>query len=445
METSLDFKKEFIKIAVPVALQSLLHSSFSIVDQIMVGQLGEVSIAGIGLAGRFSSIYSVLLSAIASVAGIMLAQYIGKRDDKNIGKSFYLNLILSSLLSLLFFLLCVLIPKNLMGLYTSDLDTKIAAAVYLMIVAIGFFPGTVSIICSTLLRCMGYAKASLYAAIFNAALDTLLSYILIFGKFHFPEMGIAGAAWGTVFAQFAEGAVILYLLVRTKKKEKWNLPFSFRLDIDGWKQYSAILIPILASELFWSFGENVYAAIYGHLGTKPLAAMTLISSMVVLFMGLMGGISSAAGVLCGKRLGAGESDIAYQEAKNMMTYGLFGSMILSFLLILFGRYYVSIFQVELYVQKTAYWLLVVFAIMAPIKVQNMILGGILHSGGKTSYGLIIDLTGTWGFGVPLGFISAFVCCLPITWVYLILSLEECIRLFLAWIIFKSRKWMRLIS
>ena len=187
----------------------------------------------------------------------------------------------------------------------------------------------------------------------------------------------------------------------------------------------------------------MYAVIYGHLGTKPCAAMTLISPMVMLFMGLMGGVSQAAGILTGKRLGANQREEAYRDARKMMLYGMAGSLVLSALMLLFGGFYVQIFQVDAEVQSTAYELLVVFAIVAPVKVQNMILGGgIIRSGGKTNYVMAIDLIGTWVFGVPLGLLSAFVFGLPIAPVYFILSMEECVRLLISLVVFRRRKWMQ---
>lgn len=446
MKDNKKFRREFMKVAVPVALQSLLQSSFSVVDQVMTGQLGEASIAGIGLAGKFASLYSVLLSAIAAVAGIMIAQYIGKKNSKEIGRSFYLNLCLSIGLAILFFALCELLPKQIMGLYTTDIATRDSATIYLRIIAVSYLPMAGSLLLATLFRCMDYASIPLYAMLFNAGLDTALNYVLIFGKFGFPRMGIAGAALATVIAQIAGFVIMLVLFFRLSRKKNWKLPFAICLSRAGWRQYGCILAPILICEFFWSLGENVYASIYGHIGTNACAAMTLTSPMQVLFMGAMSGISQAAGILIGKRLGAENYELAYRDSKKMMRYGVFGSLCLSILLILCGGYYVRIFHVEEQVQTIAYQLLVVFAIIAPVKVQNMILGGgIIRSGGKTKYVMVIDLIGTWIFGVPLGLLTAFVFNLPITAVYFILSLEECVRLGISILVFRKRNWMTSIE
>ena len=163
MKQSDSFHREFLYLAVPVALQGLLQSSFSMVDQILVGQLGEVAIAGIGLAGRFMSLYSVLLSAIAAVAGIMLSQYMGKQDDREAGRSFYLNLCFGVGLSVVFLMICEVWSGKVMELYTLDTAVRDAAALYLMIIGIGCLPRALSLLYATLLRCMGHAAIPLSA------------------------------------------------------------------------------------------------------------------------------------------------------------------------------------------------------------------------------------------------------------------------------------------
>lgn len=211
-------------------------------------------------------------------------------------------------------------------------------------------------------------------------------------------------------------------------------------------QYLGILAPILVCEFMWSLGENVYAAIYGNIGTDACAAMTMTGPIQGLMIGALSGLAQAAGILIGKSLGNEEYDKAYKDSKRLMWYGLAGSLVLSVALVLLGQFYVRIYNVEPQVRTMAYQLLVVFAIVSPVKVQNMILGGgIIRSGGKTQYVMWVDLIGTWIFGVPLGLLSAFVFDLPITYVYFILSMEEVMRLLISVVIFRKKRWMRTLE
>lgn len=197
------FQKELLQIAVPVTLQCLMQSSFSVVDQIMTGQLGSISIAGIGLGGKFASIYSVVIAAVASVAGIMLAQYIGKKDNEEAGRSFYTNLAVSFLLAAVFTALSMMMPYRILGLYTNDAAAVQGGVEYLRIYALSFLPVAVTSIFSAYLRCACAAKIPLYAGIFASVANTVLNYLLIFGKAGFPAMGVKGAAWASVMAQAA--------------------------------------------------------------------------------------------------------------------------------------------------------------------------------------------------------------------------------------------------
>ena len=435
------FKKSVIKIALPVTLQSLLQSSFSVVDQMMIGQLGENSIAGIGLGGKFASIYTVVLAAVSSVAGILISQYMGKKEEESVSRSFFTSMVLSLALAAVFLVMCVAFPEMIMGLYTKDEATKILAVKYIRILAVSFLPMAVSSMLTTMLRCMEIAVLPMCASIFALVLNTGLNYLLIFGKWGFPRMGVEGAAAASVAAQIVSFGIILVLFFAVFQKEK-HLFIRFSRSPDYNRQYIRILCPMLICEFLWSLGENVYTAVYGNIGTDACAAMTMTVPVQTIVIGALSGLSQASAILIGKSLGAGNFDQAYKESKKLMGYGLLGSVFLSLLLAAFSPFYVRFYQVEPAVQELTRNLLLVIAVIAPVKVMNMILGGgILRSGGKTEYTMWIDITGTWVFGVPLGLLSAFVWKLPVTQVYFILSMEECVRLGISFVLFKKRAWM----
>lgn len=443
MKRNISFAKEVSVLAIPVALQCMLQSSFSIIDQIMIGQLGSVSIASIGLAGKFSSIFSVVVAAIGAVAGIMISQYIGSDNKEEAEKSLSVNLLAATLVSLLFMLLCTVFPKNIMGIYSIEKDTVQTSAEYLRIISFTFIPLAITTCLSTMLRCIKKAMIPLYASIVAALCNTGLNYLLIFGKFNFPAMGVNGAAIATVISAFINMLVIIVGFIIAYRKSKMKYRFSFHLDKMSPRQYMAILLPILITEFLWSLGENVYATIYGHLGTNDCAAMTLTTPIQGLMIGALSGISQAAGILIGKKLGERDYDTAYKNSKRLMLYGFVGSLILSAMLISLRSLYVGIYNIDNSVKAVGSQLLLVFAIMAPIKVLNMILGGgIIRSGGKTKIVMFIDIIGTWGFGVPLGFLSAFCFNLSIAYVYLILSMEELVRLIISFAVFKKRIWIK---
>ena len=442
MEKRESFERTVLRLALPVTIQSLLQSSFSVIDQVMIGQLGSSSIAGIGLGGKFVSLYSVVLAAIASAAGITISQYIGKKDEKSVNRSFYTSMMLSVGLAAIFMVLCLAFPEIIMMAYTKDGATRLLAVKYLRILAVSFLPMAVSSVATTMFRCMEKAALPLYASIFALILNTGLNYLLIFGKGPFPEMGVEGAAVASTASQVISCGIILFFfkihkdVTGLKWDRKGGKPEG---EMGVRKEYRK---PILVCEFLWSLGENVYTAIYGNIGTDACAAMTITIPVQTLVIGALSGLSQASGILIGKSLGARQYQEAYEDSKKLIKYGFLISVILSIVLVAASPLYVNIYNVELVVKKITGGLLTVFAIVAPVKVLNMILGGgIIRSGGKTNYIMWIDIIGTWGFGVPLGFLSAFIWKLPITHVYFILSMEECVRLGISLILFKKKVWM----
>ena len=426
-------------LAVPVALQSMLQASFSIVDQIMIGQLGSVSVAGVGLAGKFASIYSVIVSAVGVVAGIMISQYLGQKNQREVRRSFFVNLLIVLGLACVFTLLCGGFPSQIMGLYTTDVPMGQAAAAYLRIITATFVPIAGATMLSTLLRCLEKAQLPLYASIASAVLNTVLNYVLIFGRLGLPAMGASGAAIATVISTWVNFLLMLAMLSRNGSV----LKASGRAGKFNLRQYLAMLLPILVCEFLWSLGENIYAAIYGHMGTEASAAMMLINPIQSLVIGALCGLSQAASVIIGKKLGSKEYDEAYRDSWRLIRYGFIGSVILSALVVATSPMYVEIYQVDAAVKLLTRQILLAYALVAPFKVLNMIAGGgVIRSGGKTNYVMFIDMIGTWVFGVPLGLLSAFVWKLPIPYVYFLLSLEECVRFAITVVILRSKRWMQ---
>lgn len=442
MKTKDHFFKAVCTLAIPVALQSMLQSSFSMVDQIMIGQLGEINVAGVGLAGKFASIYSVVISAIGAVAGIMIAQYLGQKNRSEVRRSFFTNLLLGAGIAGMFMVICTLFPNQIMGAYTRDVQTRQAAAEYLMLISGTFVPMTGATLLSTLFRCLEKPRLPLYASILSALLNTSLNYIMIFGKLGISPMGVRGAAFATVISQCANFLLMLLMLSKNGfllKSNEGEPTATLRMN---WGQYWSMLLPLLVCEVVWSLGENVYATIYGHMSTDASAAMTLTNPIQGLVIGALCGLSQAASVIIGKHLGSGENEEAYWSAKKLMLYGAIGSALLSVIVMIASKAYVGIYQVDNAVKTMTMQILFAYAIVVPFKVLNMILGGgIIRSGGRTKYVMFIDMVGTWCFGVPLGLLSAFVWKLSIPYVYFLLSLEECIRFGISLIVFRRRKWM----
>lgn len=435
--------REMMEIGLPVTLQCIFQASYGLVDQLMVGRLGTVSIAGSGLGAKFSGLAMVTVSSVAAVASILVAQYHGAGEEEGKSRSFFYCLYIGLLVMLLFLLPSVLVPEKIMGIYSTDLETVALAGKYLRIVGASFLPMTVTLMVSAYLRSSGRSKPPMYAGLLSMGVNIFLNYIFIFGKIGMPVMGLMGAGYGTLAARSVECAVLVAVMVYYKRRRVVYLVLPGSLDMGFLGKISVIVLPILLNEFSWSIGENIYAAVYGRMGTAALAATTLLNPLMGMFIGMFQGVSSAAGVMVGKRLGRNEREEARKVSKYLMKVGFAGSVAVAALLFVLAGQYVRLFDIEPEVAGLAQYLVYALALVIFAKILNMILaGGILRSGGNTKYTFAIDCIGTWVFGVPLAYLGAFVWRLPVYWVYFILSQEEVVRLLIAGCVFGREGWMR---
>ena len=346
------------------------------------------------------------------------------------------------MISALFLLATGVFPSQILGLYTKDMNIINTGAVYFRIIAFSYIPMAVSNIFSSWLRCKEHATIPFLASFGAVGVNTGLNYLLIFGKLGFSCMGIKGAAIATLISQLFNLVFIVIGFVLCIRKDGDKPILSLHFKKITIRDYLIMIMPILVSEFLWSLGQNVESAVYGHLGTSSLAAYTLTGPIQGLMVGALSGLSAAAGVIVGKRLGRKEYDDAYTESKKIMYAGLFGAVTVSALLILLAGVYTGLYRVDGSVKTFGKILLIVFALYAPVKVENMILGGgIIRSGGNTKIIMIIDIIGTWCIGIPLCLLAAYVFKWGIVGVYTLLTTEELFRLAVSLIIFKRRKWI----
>lgn len=431
-----------LAIAIPVSIQSLFQASLSIIDQVMVGQLGENAIAAVGLGSRFPNIFIITLSAIGASTSIMISQFWGKKDKENIARSFGGNLFVGIVITIIFSTISLLFPTQVLGCYTNDPEVIKLGSEYLKIITVGYIPILLITMYSSILRSTEHVKLPMVAGVFGIVMNTVLNYIFIFGKFGFNEMGLQGTAYATTITRILELLVLGACIYSKKYPGAFKIKEISHLSAEFFRKIMVITTPILINEFLWAVGETMYSIVYGRMGTTEVAAMTLTFPIQSLSIGLFSGVSVAAGIMIGNKLGTDENDEAFKYSRKFVQLGITGSVIFGVLLILFSKLYVVIFNISDDLKDCTIKLLIIFSLILWIKVSNMIIGGaILRSGGQTKYTLYLDMFGTWGLGVPIGFISAFIFKLPIEWVYLLLSSEELIRLIIGLKLMYSKKWM----
>lgn len=437
------FLKTMMAIALPVSLQSLIQSSLSMIDQLMIGQYGESAIAGVGLGGTISFILMIALGGIISGGGIYLAQYWGVKDVVGMQKTMATTMRLGTLSTICIALLAGFFPEQALSVFTKDQTVIALGAGYLRILSLSYLPMFLIMNHATLLRNMDHPKMPMYTGILSVAINTGLNYLLIFGVGPFPELGINGAALATTVTRLFE---MLLLMGTCRYLKLAALPTRsqlFVIDSQFSKAFLWTIYPVMLNELFWVLGDSMYSIIYGHMGTAEMAAMTMTFPVQGMFIGLFTGLSSAAGIMIGNQLGAGENEQAQRYAKDFVLLTLIGSLGMGLIIVALSGVYLSAYHVTPAVKTLSLQLLWVFGAVIWVKVSNMVIGnGVLRSGGETKFTFYMDMIGLWGIGVPLGFFSAFVLGFSVSGVYLMIALEELVRLGLGLHRLKSKKWIK---
>lgn len=430
-----------LAIAIPVSIQSLFQASLSVIDQLMVGSLGEDSIASVGLGSRISFIYLVTLTAIASTASILISQFWGKKETNKIASTFGGTIMWGILVTTVFLFSSLFLSTQIMHVFTKDINVIQTGSIYMRIISLGYIPMLLIALYSSVLRSTGHVKSTMYAGLFAIILNTILNYILIFGKFGLPALGVYGTAYATSAARIIEALLILFLTIKQRYPGMFNIRELINISPNLMKKIFFIASALVVNEFLWALGETMYSVVYGRMGTDQIASMTLTYPIQSLSIGLFTGLSTAAGFMIGNKLGEHENQEAYVYSKRFIKLGAAGSMAFAIIIISFASIYISFFNVSEEIKKTTFRLLVIFSIVLFVKVSNMILGGIIKSGGIVKYDLMLGILGTWGIGVPVGFIASYAFKLNIEWVYIMICFEELVRLILGLKIMVSKKWI----
>ena len=438
------FLSDIGRIALPITLQSVIMSLLAMTDQLMVGQLGEVAIASVGISAKLSAIVSVVLAGLASGISIYSAQYWGRGDTVRIRHLLGLGLGVGLLLAGGLALVVGAMPQLAMSPFTTDPRVFAEGAIFVQLLAISYLPSMLTMIYSAVLRSTGEVKLPMYASTSAVVINVVLNYLLIFGHFGCPKLGLMGAAIATCIARCIELAIILVVIYWQRHPvavRRLGELFGMERGLLG--RFFATTLPIVLTELLWVLGESGYAVVYGRMGTDELAAMTMTYPLQGLSIGLLSGLAGAASVLIGHRLGANNFEGAIDYAGKLIRIGVLCALLIGGAVALCSPYYVALYNTPAEVQRMGQLCVLVFCGFLWIKVANMIVaGGVLNSGGDSKFVFGMESMATWLIGVPSGFVMAFYFELPIYWVYLILSVEELVRLVVGYARVRSKKWVR---
>jgi len=436
------FLRELLVIAIPISFQQLINASLNMIDVIMVGQLGEASIAALGLSNQVFFVLILILFGATSGMAIFTAQYWGKQEIAPIRKVLGMSLIVAVFFGFIFTLVAVLIPETALGFYTNDAEVINLGSNYLRIVGFTYIPVAIATAYIAVLRSIQLIRLTVIATITALIFKTILGYSLIFGIGGLPALGVRGAAIGTAAGRTLELALLLILIYAQKTPLAANPLTFFSFDISFFGRVLKTALPAVANELFWSLGITTYNAIYAHIGTDSIAAINVNGTIEELGFVIFIGLGNACAVLVGNRIGAGKKDEAYEIVRRVIIMGVIFAMSVGLIIFLLRDAVVGLYDLSPSGQNNVRRLLLVMSCCLWIRMFNFsVFIGALRAGGDTRFALLMEICSIWLIGVPAAYVGAFVLHLPVYLVYLMVMLEEVAKAFVSVWRFVSRKWI----
>ncbi len=446
MKKILKDKKFFITIltlVIPITLQNLISSSLNMVDNLMIGKLGENAIAAVGLVNQYFFVFMLCLSGINAGAGIFMSQFWGKKDVSNIRKMIGLDIILSMAASLVFFLLGFIFPETIMKVFTKDTVVINLGIRYLEIISVTFIFTSITQGYSTALRCIGVANAPMFASLIGVLTNAFLNWILIFGHFGFPAMGVAGAAIATSIARLVEMIYVVIYAYKSNEVIPGKLKEMIGFNAEFVKVYFKTSASVIINELVWALGLTVYSIIYAKIGIREVASMQIATTINNMFMVLCIGIATAASIMIGNKIGAGEEDLAVDYAIKLGILAPIVGLISGIALWIASPSIVGVFKINKDTLEITITVLRIMAIFAPLRFFNVLMiVGVFRGGGDTTYSMLVQLGTVWFFAIPAGYIAAVYLKMPLDKVFLIICLEEVVKIVFEAKRLHSKKWIK---
>ncbi|MCF0146578.1 MAG: MATE family efflux transporter [Eubacterium sp.] len=450
MKRNRNLYRQMLTIAIPIMIQNGITEFVNMLDNIMVGHIGTDPMSGVSIITNLMFVSELTLFGALSGIGIFTAQFFGKKDHEGIRYTFRLMLIVSLAVSVIAFLVLFFAQTPLIGLYLHEdggignmAATMQYAKQYLSIVLIGLFPFAVSQSYGMLLKSTGDTVIPMISGVVAVGVNLLGNYILIYGKWGAPALGVAGAAIATVLSRFVEMAVIvIYTHLHTDK-----YPFMKKVYSKLYVPRSLIIncakkgTPLMLNEMLWAASVAALTQSYSVRGLSVVAGfnITMAFSNIVNVVFVAMGI--AIGIIIGQKLGEGETETVREDAKRLILFGVALSFIALAVEIAISGIFPQIYNTSDEIRKMATGMIQIFALSIPFHAYATGAYFTLRSGGKTIITFLFDSVFAWVISIPLAFVLSRFTNMPILPLYFWVRMTEGIKCLLGWILLKKGSWV----
>ncbi|SFL66476.1 putative efflux protein, MATE family [Paenibacillus sp. 1_12] len=440
------FYKRFLLLTLMIGLQNMITLGVNLSDNLMLGGYSESSLSGVSLANQIQFILQMLVMGAGEGMVIMASRYWGAKDTGSIKKVISIGMRLAILLSVIMLAIVFFFPEGCLSLFTNDQSVISEGMAYLKIICFSYVFFAITNVLLASLRSVETVKVGLVVSLSTLVINVCLNYVLIYGHFGFPSLGVSGSAIATLIARIIECIIVCVYIKRFDTKILLKLKDFFYIDPFLFKQYIKIGSPIVLSNALWATAMAVQTAILGHMGGPAIAANSIATTIFQLVSVLLFASASASAILIGTTIGQGQLDKVKAYSKTLQILYVFIGIGTGFLLFVTKDYVINLYAISYDAKALALQFMTVLSItVIGTAYQMPVLTGIVRSGGDTRFVLYNDFIFMWLVVLPASALCAFVFDLSPVVTFMFLKCDQILKCFVAIVKVNRYKWIRVFD
>lgn len=444
------FYKRVLIMVVPMILQNLVTNFVSMIDNIMVGQIGTEQMSGVSIVNQFIFVFNITVFGAVSGPGIFGAQFFGKGDAEGQKQTVRFRIIICAVIVVIGAFIFGRFDENLISLFISkdDAPEKIALTLqsgreYMSIIIIGLFPFCIGQAYSSVVRECGETAIPMIGSMSAVGVNLVLDYGLIFGKLGMPELGVRGAAVATVISKFIEAAVVIGWAHTHHERNKYivGLYRTFRIPRDLVADMTKKGLPLLVNEFLWAAGMSVIAQCYSERGLDVVAARNISGTITNLFGSVYIQLGACIAIIVGAELGANRLKEARMIDDKMRFFSVAATTLLTVAILPLAQLFPMLYNTEDNVRVLSAYMIVIQALAMPMWSYTNACYFTLRSGGRTGLTFLFDFLFTWVLMIPLAFVLSYLTDMDIYPMYAVITFSELVKVVVGFFMVRSDIWI----
>ncbi len=443
--------KSVLLIALPIMVQNGFTNFVNLLDNIMVGRLGTEPMSGVAIVNQIIFVYNLCIFGGLSGAGIFTAQYVGKRDDEGIRNTFRFKFKLALALSVIAIAVFIIFGDFLIGLFLSESADggDLAATLeygrsYLTIMLLGLPAFAMVQTYSSTLRESGETVIPMKAGVSAVLVNLVFNYLLIYGKFGFPELGVKGAAIATVLSRYVELSIVAIWTHTHRERQPFASGLYRTLHVPG-DLVSRIVkkgMILLLNEALWSLGLSLVTQSYSLRGLNAVAGVNIANTINNLFKVVFLAFGNSVAIMVGRLLGAGKMEEARETDRKIIIFSVFISSFIGLLMLSIAKLFPMLYNTNDIAKGIATSLIIVEAIFLPIEAFKNATYFTLRSGGRTIITFLFDGFSMMAINFPISYILSRFTSVSVVWIFISVQLGGLVKALLGYILVKKGVWLR---